>query len=163
MSIEKISELLNLSVTVEKSKGGKSSTYKSKILKSLDKEIEILSGRNNLELERITKSSSSFKSEKNPTGTFETNEMRSWRQSNDDPSQCLIMVRLNNKICGFGVDHNPKEPKYFVCDYDYTTVLDYLKTLRTGIEGMNTGDIEKWNQFSNVTVKPKNKLTESNS
>ena len=163
MSIEKISELLNLSVTVEKSKGGKSSTYKSKILKSLDKEIEILSGRNNLELERITKSSSSFKSEKNPTGTFETNEMRSWRQSNDDPSQCLIMVRLNNKICGFGVDHNPKEPKYFVCDYDYTTVLDYLKTLRTGIEGMDTGDIEKWNQFSNVTVKPKNKLTESNS
>ena len=163
MSIENVSQLLNLNITTEKSKGGKSSTYKSKIIKSLDKEIGILKSRDNLDLKRITKTSSSQKTKKNPTGSFESNEMRSWRQSNDDPSQCLVMIRLNNKIVGFGEDFDPKNPKYFTCDYDYNVVLKFLENLKTGIESIDVLDVEKWNQFSNVKTKSKSELTEVDS
>lgn len=152
MSIEKLSQKLGLDVTIERKKGGKQSSIKSKIVKYLNSEIKLLEKRDNLELLRVTKTSSSKVTEDNPKGEFDVNEMRSWRQSNDDKTKCLIMVRLNNKIYGFGKEFDPKNPMYFQCDYDYNTVLDYLKTLKDGINSMSDSEIENIGKEETETV-----------
>ena len=152
MSIEMLSQKLGLKTTIEKKKGGKQSTTKSKIVKYLNSEIELLEERGNLNLLRVPKTSSSKITKKNPTGEFYVNEMRSWRQSNDDKTKCLIMIRLSNKIYGFGKEHDPKNPTYLQCDYDYNTVLEYLKNLKDGIDSMTDSEVDNIGKKETETV-----------
>ena len=133
---QRFSSLLNVEV-VTQSRNVKVH-IKDRLLKSIQNEIELIKNRADLEIQLL------------PNGKKEN---RFWTINRENPSKLLVNLKLKGKIFNFGEEYNPSEPPYFSVANDKSSLIDFLKNLKTELSKIPYSEKGFWLLDTNQTNK----------
>ncbi len=131
-----LSSLLNVEV-VKQSRNVKVH-IKDRLLKSIQNEIDIITNRADLEIQLLSNGKK---------------ENRFWTINRTDPSLLLVNVKLKGKIFNFGDEYDPSEPPYFSVANDKSSLIDFLKNLKTELSKTPYSEKGFWLLDTNQTNK----------
>lgn len=131
-----LSTLLNVEV-VKQSRNVKVH-IKDRLLKSIQNEIDIITNRADLEIQLLSNGKK---------------ENRFWTINRTDPSLLLVNVKLKGKIFNFGDEYDPSEPPYFSVANDKSSLIDFLKNLKTELSKIPYSEKGFWLLDTNQTNK----------
>ncbi|MDC0001195.1 hypothetical protein OAD81_02960 [Flavobacteriaceae bacterium] len=126
---------LGIEVTTEK-RFRMTKPLKDRILDSIDKEIEIIEGRENLTLLKLNKTVNGK--------LTEVNENRFWKPSNNMKNKLLVNIKLKGKIFGCGKVVNRWNPNYMIVEDDKQKLIDFLKSVKDGLDKVDVNNKEFW-------------------
>ena len=122
--------------TTTESRVRKTKSLKERILNSIDKEIEIIEGREDLTLLKLNK---------NVNGKLtEVNENRFWKPSNSMENKLLVNIKLKGKIFGCGKKVERYNPNYMIVDTDKQKLIELLKSIKNGLSEVDEKDEKFW-------------------
>ena len=126
---------LGIEVTTEK-RFRMTKPLKDRILDSIDKEIEIIEGRENLTLLKLNKTVNGK--------LTEVNENRFWKPSNNMKNKLLVNIKLKGKIFGCGKKVERYNPNYMIVDTDKQKLIELLKSIKNGLSEVDEKDEKFW-------------------
>jgi hypothetical protein len=116
----------NYDLSNETIRRGKTS-FKSKVLNDIKREINLISLRKDLKLKRINK--------KNKKGNIiEVNESRFWKQSIANPNTLLISIKHKGRIIIFNSNN---DVNYIMCENDKDKLVSLLENVKSNIESLD--------------------------
>ena len=116
----------NYDLSNETIRRGKTS-FKSKVLNDIKREINLISLRKDLKLKRINK--------KNKKGNIiEVNESRFWKQSIANPTTLLISIKHKGRIIIFNSNN---DVNYIMCENDKDKLVSLLENVKSNIESLD--------------------------
>ena len=104
-------------------------SLKDKIINSINNEIRIINGRENLELLEI----------KN-----KIKENRFWKFYGSSKELIYVNIKYKGKIFGFGEDVNRHKPNYFKVKNDKNKLITFLTSIKLSLEDINENDNSFW-------------------
>ena len=90
-----------------------------KVINSINREIELIKGRNDLKLRKIKK--------KLKGKEYEVNESRFWKISKTEPNKLLVSIKCNSQILKLD---SSKENKYLDCINEKDKLIDLLENIK---------------------------------
>jgi hypothetical protein len=122
--------------TTTESRVRKTKSLKERILNSIDKEIEIIEGREDLTLLKLNK---------NVNGKLtEVNENRFWKPSNSMENKLLINIKLKGKIFGCGKEVDRYNPNYMVVENSKKKLIGLLNNVKDSLESIDENNENFW-------------------
>lgn len=115
----------NYDLSKERIGRGKTS-FKSKIVNDITKEINLINLRKDLKLNRINK--------KVKGNVIEVNENRYWKQSIANPNTLLVSIKHKGKIIKFS---NSNDVNYIKCENDKDKLVSLLESVKSNIESLD--------------------------
>jgi uncharacterized surface anchored protein len=104
-------------------------SLKDKIINSINNEIRIINGRENLELLEI----------KN-----KIKENRFWKFYGSSKELIYVNIKYKGKIFGMGEVVNRKTPPYFKVKNDKNKLITFLTSIKLSLEDINENDNNFW-------------------
>jgi hypothetical protein len=125
--LKSIIESNNLEYEVLNTNSKKS--LKDKIINSINNEIRIINGREDLELLEI----------KN-----KIKENRFWKFYGSSKELVYVNIKFKGKIFGFGEEVNRHKPNYFKVKNDKNKLITFLTSIKLSLEDINENDNNFW-------------------
>ena len=104
-------------------------SLKDKIINSINNEIKIINGRENLELKQLKKNNK---------------ENRFWKFYGSGKELVYVNIKFKGKIFGFGEDVNKHKPNYFKVKNDKDKLITFLTSIKLSLEDINENDNNFW-------------------
>jgi hypothetical protein len=124
MSIIKNSNVEYISLNTNSKK-----SLKDKIINSINNEIKIISGRENLELKELKNGNK---------------ENRFWKFYGNGRELIYVNIKFKGKIFGFGEEVNRNKPNYFKMNNDKNKLITFLTSIKLSLEDINENDNNFW-------------------
>ena len=122
--------------TTTESRVRKTKSLKERILNSIDTEIEIIEGRENLTLLKLNKTVNGK--------IYEVNENRFWKPSNSMENKLLVNIKLKGKIFGCGKVVNRWNPNYMIVEDDKQKLIDAFNKAHEAVESIDENNENFW-------------------
>lgn len=122
--------------TTTESRVRKTKSLRERILKSIDTEIELIEGRDNLTLLKLNKTVNSK--------LTEVNENRFWKPSNSMENKLLVNIKLKGKIFGCGKKVDRYNPNYMVVENNKKQLIGLLNKAKDSLESIDENNKEFW-------------------
>ena len=104
-------------------------SLKDKIINSINNEIRIINGRENLELKELKNSNK---------------ENRFWKFYGSGRELVYVNIKFKGKIFGFGEKVNRHKPNYFKVKNDKNKLITFLTSIKLSLEDINENDNNFW-------------------
>lgn len=124
--LKSIIESNNLEYVVLNTNSKKS--LKDKIINSINNEIKLIKGRENLELKELKNNK----------------ENRFWKFYGSGRELVYVNIKLKGKIFGFGEEVNRHKPNYFKVKNDKNKLITFLTSIKLSLEDINENDNNFW-------------------
>ncbi len=125
--LKSIIESNNLEYEVLNTNSKKS--LKDKIINSINNEIKIINGREDLELKELKNSNK---------------ENRFWKFYGSGKELVYVNIKFKGKIFGFGENVNRHKPNYFKVKNDKNKLITFLTSIKLSLEDINENDNNFW-------------------
>ena len=111
-------------------------SIKQRVLDSIKSEISLIESRDDLTLNKITKTIMGVKTE--------VNENRFWKNHNEDKSKVLFNIKVKGKIFGMGEEVERGNPKYFQCENSKESLIKSLEMIYDKLNTVDENKSEFW-------------------
>ena len=122
--------------TISESRSRRTMSLKERILNSITKEIELINGRDDLELKRIPKMVNGKETE--------VNENRFWKHSHSQKDKLLVSIKLKGKTFGLGKEVDRHKPNYILIENSKEKLIKLLENVSKGLEKIDEEDDKFW-------------------
>lgn len=122
--------------TISESRSRRTMSLKERILNSINKEIELINGRDDLELKRIPKMVNGKETE--------VNENRFWKHSHSQKNKLLVSIKLKGKTFGLGKEVDRHKPNYILIENSKEQLIKLLENVSKGLEKIDEDDDKFW-------------------
>ena len=122
--------------TISESRSRRTMSLKERILNSITKEIELINGRDDLELKRIPKMVNGKETE--------VNENRFWKHSHSQKDKLLVSIKLKGKTFGLGKEVDRHKPNYILIENSKEELIKLLENVSKGLEKIDEDDDKFW-------------------
>jgi hypothetical protein len=104
-------------------------SLKNKIINSINNEIKIINGKENLELKGLKNG---------------IKENRFWKFYGNGREIIYVNIKYKGKIFGFGEEVKRNKPNYFKLNNDKEKLTTFLKSIKLSLEDINENDNNFW-------------------